>query len=233
MRQIVVRDSDGDFHQIPILAPIDVEGVVKSISGMFENGAFELVTVFADEADFGKMKAIVQAIDPKKQIAWKPASDERMKIQVTGMASISDKYLRAIAKIGFHFFLKTCDRYTGHEDIFLPIKKFILEGGDWRPHVRWYKGSLAINVDRLSRPNTFLHLLVAEKTYRWITAKMQFFVGPTVQPLIYAVRLAANPERIISEESWAYAYLYFDGKDPDGFDGVVEPMNQFSRSLLP
>lgn len=233
MRQIIVRDSDGDFHQIPIPAPIDVEGVKSSILGMFEEGAFELVAVFADEPDFDKMKAVVQAIDPKKQITWKPTSDERTKIQVTGAASVTDKYLRAIAKIGFHFFLKVCDRYTGHEAVFLPIKQFILEGGDWRPHVQWYKGSLAANVDRYSRPNTFLHILVAEKTHQWITAKMQFFIGPTVWPLIYAVRLAANPERIVSEESWAYSYLYFDKKDAERFDGVVEPKTQFSRTLLP
>lgn len=233
MRQIVVVDEQGEYYPIPISDTVRTADDMKQLLQMFEGKKIRVVAVFADPPDLERMQTLVSAIDPKGKVSWKDRSEERARVDIIGRAAVTGKYFRAIAKIGFHYFLKMCDRYTGHESIFQPIKGFIMAGGDWRPHVRWYKGSLAANVNRQVRPNTYLHLLVAEKLYTVIRAKTQFFVGPDIQPFIYEVHLADNPERIIADEQWANGYVYFEKKNSQGFDGVMEPMNTFSKSLLP
>ncbi len=233
MRQIIVADDKGEYYPIPVSDTARTAADLKPVLQMFEGKKVKVVAVFADPPDFERMRTLVTAINPKGKVSWKERTDESARVNVVGTATLTDRYFRAIAKIGFHYFLKMSGRYTGHEDIFNPIKNFIIKGGDWRPHVQWHKGSLAANVDRQMRPNTYLHLLVGEKLYTVIRAKMQFFVGPDIQPFIYEVRLAANPERIIADEQWAHAYVYFDKKDPQGFDGIMEPMTTISKALIP
>jgi hypothetical protein len=43
--------------------------------------------------------------------------------------SVTDRYFRAVAKIGFHYFLTQFQEHTGNEQMFSEIRQFILEGG--------------------------------------------------------------------------------------------------------
>ncbi len=41
--------------------------------------------------------------------------------------SITDRYFRALAKMGFHYFLTQFPEFTGHEEAFAALRHFILE----------------------------------------------------------------------------------------------------------
>lgn len=233
MRQIVIADEQGEFYPTPISDVIKTPEDLKPVLDAFEGRKIKVVAVFADEPDLERMRALVKAIDPKGDVVWKDKSGETARVDFVAKATVTEKHFRAIAKVGFHYFLKMCPRYTGHEDVFKPIKDFIMNGGDVTSRMRWYRGSLAANVDRGIRPNTYLHILVAEKSYRVIQVRMQFFIGPEIQPFIYEVRIGDNPERLIANEQWAHAYIYFKKKDAQNFDGVMESMISISKALIP
>jgi hypothetical protein len=47
--------------------------------------------------------------------------------QPTVTFRLSERYFRGLAKIGFHYFLTQYPGYTGHEDVFANIRRFIIE----------------------------------------------------------------------------------------------------------
>ncbi len=42
--------------------------------------------------------------------------------------SLTERYFRAVAKIGFHYFLSQFPQYTGQEMKFADIRRYILKG---------------------------------------------------------------------------------------------------------
>jgi hypothetical protein len=67
-------------------------------------------------------------------------------VQATTLVNLPPAYHRAIAKIGFHFFLWCfAPSLTGFESCFADVKKFIFEGGDPKQFIRCTVG----NIDRM------------------------------------------------------------------------------------
>ena len=76
---------------------------------------------------------------------------------------ISEKYVRAIAKVGFHFFLKYFRNFSGLEPDFDDIKRFIYQGKADRQVVRLVTEPFLRDLQqRGARLNKWCHLLSAE-----------------------------------------------------------------------
>jgi len=235
MRQIVVLDDSGNYCPIPISDSIRTSEDIKPLLEVFNGRKLKVVAVFADPSEYERMEIILSMIDSKLKISWpEKAPKGGQRIDFIAASRLTDKYYRAIAKIGFHYFIKMSEQFTGHEDMFNPIKNFIMDGGDWRSCVYSHEGNLVFDVNRRVRPKNFLHLLVAEKTYMTIQARMQLFLGTNVQPPIYTVQLARNPERVWSpDKAWGHSYVYFDNKDSEGYDGAMESLTTVNKAFLP
>jgi hypothetical protein len=65
------------------------------------------------------------------------------------------------------------------------------------------------------------HLLSAQYDYDAIEARMQFFAGPKLQPLMWRVMLGASPSRVVGTCAKGFSYHYFDARDQDGYVGAV------------
>ena len=107
------------------------------------------------------------------------------KIRFVATFTVNSAYCRAIAKIGFHYFLKHFTQFTGFEEEFEGIKEFIMEGN----------GS-----DRFVKevPGSYVHGLAVHKNEKNIRAMLHFFVGHRIAPArYYEVYIGSNPERLI------------------------------------
>src|SRR6185437_654385 len=76
------------------------------------------------------------------------------------------------------------------------------------------------------------HLLSAEASEHGIEARMQFFAGPRVQPIVWRVLIGKNPSKIIYKQSVGRGFFYFDGRQ-DGFDGQRVELTPLERIVAP
>jgi hypothetical protein len=89
----------------------------------------EIVAIGNNDEEYAEMKTLTDALAPGgKELDVAPLVAE---VEIVGemKAPISDKYLRAIAKVGFHYFLKCFPHFTGFEPELDEIKRYIYEGG--------------------------------------------------------------------------------------------------------
>jgi hypothetical protein len=124
-------------------------------------------------------------------------------------AEISEKYVRAIAKIGFHYFLKYFPSFSGMEVEFEDIKAFIHHGKANRQIVGIVDEPFLRDLQqRGARLTKWCHLLSAESTDRGIEARIQFFAGPEVQPLVWSIVVSTKPSAHV--QFTGHAFVYFD-----------------------
>jgi hypothetical protein len=131
---------------------------------------------------------------PLSTVAWSslPMSGAT---QTMTQYEVTDKYFRAIAKIGFHYLLKHL-HFRGDEEIFSGIPNFIMNGGDITKYVTWPKKQILEDVKAGWVPVNYCHILIARATQKKIWAYVQFFLGPDMIPYVYKIHIANNPTKL-------------------------------------
>jgi hypothetical protein len=178
----------------------------------------QIVAIANSEEEFVEMKALTDALAPAGQ-------ERDVAPMVTGVemvgemkAPISEKYLRAVAKVGFHFFLKYFPLFSGLEPELDGIKRYIYEGKADRLIVRPVDEPFLRDLQQNgARLNKWAHLLSAESKETGIEARMQFFAGPEVNPIVWSVVFTEKPQKYI--QTTGHVFAYFD-EPRDGYDGV-------------
>jgi hypothetical protein len=178
----------------------------------------QIVAIANSEEEFAEMKALTDALAPtgqEREVAPLVAG-----VEMVGemKAPISEKYLRAVAKVGFHYFLKFFPHFTGLEPEFDDIKRYIYEGKADRLIVRPVDEPFLRDLQQKgARLNKWCHLLSAESKETGIEARMQFFTGPEVNPIVWSVVFTEKPSKHI--QTTGHVFVYFD-EVKDGYDGV-------------
>jgi hypothetical protein len=172
--------------------------------------ATQIVAISNNDGEAEEMKALTDELLPEaKEDHLEPVKDG---VQMEGemQAAISPPYLRAIAKVGFHFVLQHFSQFSGLEPEFDEIKRFIYLGEATRRVVEPLSEPFVRELQLGSRMNRWGHLLSAEVRETGIEARMQFFAGPRVNPIVWRVLIGRKPGLISYEQSVGYGYLYFD-----------------------
>ena len=124
-------------------------------------------------------------------------------------ARISLDYTRALAKVGFHFLLQYFARFTGFEPEFDDIKRFIFLGVSDKELVTTTTEQFVLEL-RNATLKQWGHLLSAQVDETGIQARLQFFVGSRVQPIIWRIDIWKNPFKITGIEGACQAFIYYD-----------------------
>jgi len=125
---IFVEKASGKAHNLPLH-----EGMT-AIELREEFDRLKVIEPFETRASFNPgerewVERIVKEVCPTVTFS---ESVPHSKIIETPEAKfeLGERYYRAIAKIGFHYFLTQFRKYTGHEDIFSKIRNFIYQDTD-------------------------------------------------------------------------------------------------------
>jgi hypothetical protein len=146
--------------------------------------------------------------------------------------TVTSRYFRCLAKIGFHYFLTKSTLFRGDETQFEDIRDFIINEGDvdkCRSFVTYNQQPLAWQLRNGMRLSAWGHILCAETDYMEFRAKVQLFAGPEAQPNVYTIRLGRNPSRIIYSEGHGDFFAYYAKEDRSEFDGEVSELTGFPR----
>jgi hypothetical protein len=124
--QLILRGQAGPCHYIPLTSKMTIESLRQKVVALKLTFPLPEVRLIHDPV------TEQWAVDLFKQL-W---PDVTMPDTTKGASSFSggkvqfevtDRYFRAIAKIGFHYFLTQFPNYSGHESIFSGIRDFIID----------------------------------------------------------------------------------------------------------
>lgn len=216
MSQLIFIPKEGEPVRLPFRPG---KWTVDKIKTILDKEEVEAVTVVAypnSAEEDHEMKALTDVLVPNgKERDVAPLVDGAP-IDGELKARISESYVRAIAKIGFHFFLK----YFPHSWLdpeFDDVKRFIYQGKAERPIVtRKDEPALRGLKDPRAHPDRWIHFLTAESDESGIEARMHFFFGPTVRPVGWSVKISTAPSKHV--QSSGSAFVYYDDRSGE-YDG--------------
>lgn len=183
------------------------------------------IQAYADPGEIPWVTELVVAMGGAPP-AWTSADLPAARIQLAATYTVTGAYLRAIAKIGFHYALSVFPELSGMEPEFSQLKQFIWDGsGDADQFVRQCKDQFVANFKASERPTEWMHILAVHRTYMAITANAQFFASPRSLPPGYQISVGRNPARLHARDERKAHLFVITKPDADGPLGVVEDAN--------
>ena len=228
MDQIVIQDKDGNFSHIELHPKMNQEQLRKKM------GAHDVDKVWAhfDECHTQAYSELIQASYPESNMDSLDTVEPGEHIFPAQIkCEFSDHYYRAYAKIAFHHFLNHTKRgYSGSEEIFAPLRNFIMDGGDKKQFFEGlrdrFRTPLGVMPDgRLRTSARWHHLLAIDESGTEIVVYAQLFVGPKGIRPAHMIRLAKNSKAILAP-SFVWGHIFTYGEEQLGqYAGKVEPLS--------
>ena len=228
VRQIVLRDEQGRWHQIRIPDWMREPELLRQAINELDIESIEEARYFADPEDMPWVESLVRGLGglcdpghiPEPSITQNPVAH----FQVT------DFYFRAIAKCGFHYLLAVVHEIHGSEPSFAPLRNFIINGGDWEQVFSQEQTTLIAYPEPGYRLNRWAHVIVVEWENGTVQVRTQFFVGPNYEPPVYKIRIANNVDNLIDVGWKGHLFAYFPGGKRGRYYGEV--INLIQRYTL-
>lgn len=218
MSQLVFISKDGGkAYCLPFLPGKWTAEKIRTILKAQGVTGEQIIAVANTDEEFAEMKALTDVLAPDGKEQDAPAAlVAGVEVQGVMYAPISKVYLRAIAKVGFHYFLKYFSHFTGFEPDFDDIKQYIYEGKGARKFVQPVDKPFLRDLQEGAQLKRWAHLLSAESTSTGIEARIQFFAGPEVAPIVWSIVFSEKASKHI--QVMGHCFVYFD-KQKDGYDG--------------
>ena len=231
--QLAFFDEDGTVAHLPIRKDASADLMKCTIEQLAIKKLVDVRMVCGDE-ESERVEKLVREIWPTVMIGdVKPLARSYDGGTVT--VTLTDRYFRAIAKMGFHYFLTQFPEYSGAEELFASIRAYITED---RPVLEANAfvskratpllGDLAV---RGAHPDGWrAHILAAEAKDGLLVTYVQIFLSPDWPAPIYAVTLG-HADR--EHRSAAHIYVY-NADGPHGkYAGVALDLTATTSTIRP
>jgi hypothetical protein len=228
LRQVVVKSTTGAIEPLPFPRAWTAAQVTGMLHERGLQGA-QLIEVYLDEDeaidddDVRRLLTDVFGVFHQIRVWGGDQIDSKLE-PVTVAAAITRKYLRALAKVGFHYFLSVADCCSGAEDEFAEVRAFIRnDDGDAKTFVELSSPYFIPAIAEGYVPQRTSHFFFYDQNPDGVTAKLQFFVGPRSLYPPAAVRLGPNPRPESPRGLTCHQVTYYDERI-DGLDGEITPV---------
>jgi len=211
LKQIIIVDSEKQTAHIPFRTGALNRAVVDSTIKRQKLNRVTQVITLGDPEEQREMEEITKHLITQSKIEDQPLGiEDGLQIEGQMLAPVSEAYLRALAKIGFHFFLQHFRSVSGREAEFDPIKRFIYSGaGTASAFVRPCEHEILVGLGKTLMLKQWSHLLCFDCDEHGIRSRIQFFAGPKVVPIVWEVEIGQNPSKKHGQHGLGVAYAYY------------------------
>lgn len=223
------NDSTYTIRIAPKMTPEEFRLKVKALGIKF----FKYVDISAAPEEIPWVESLFEGFQSEGEIEWTQPQGPIVFGPITVKFTLTDRYFRAIAKIGFHYFLTRFSRFRGDERCFSEIRDFIMNSSSFDGIERFVaqgRTQFECSLGKGQMPNAWGHLIAAESDYIGFRAKVQLFIGPERIPRVYTVRLGKNPSPIYYSEAYGSFFAYYPPEERSGFDGEVSELTTITLS---
>ena len=234
--QIVLRDGEGRQHYVRLFPRIRPEQLRERVNS---KGIKEVPVAWlrCDEQKQQHYLTLIKKAWPKVRFEERPARSPGVhRVRVDVKFTVTDHYFRAIAKIGFHYYLAHSQRgFRGDEPCFEHMREFIMNGGNTD---RFFQSSHPRFVLPFGRtiggfaatPANWRHVLAADDSSGVPVAYVRLFVGPGSLPPPHYITIGSLTSSVaVPTYVWAHEYVYDKKQASSGFAGHVESVTVTQR----
>lgn len=210
-RQLIFVEKSGKLHHLPLRVGLTPPELRASFEKLQVNKPFDVHILYGpDEQEW--VEKLIKEAWPTVTFGEGGLPGGTYQGAVTTVV-LTDRYFRAVAKIGFHYFLTQFPQYNGSETIFTKIREFIVTEGlkvelanefvSRRQHPL-----LSEMMIQGARPQGWqAHVLCAEVKPGACLAHVQMFLSEDWPAPIYTVCLASDSS-IVDYAAMGHAYVY-------------------------
>ncbi len=241
--QLVLLNSNGDHDHIMFQDPMKttVQYLKNALqeSSLKGNLRLETVGMTNEEVDyvfnlFKDMGIFINEEDIPDSEKF-PGEQFYPNVPIHGPIVVDARYFRAIAKIGFHYFLQYSEYFSGREECFTPVKDFIRNGkGNAKQFVSQHRGNLVSDLNYGLRPKYYGHFIIGDFSNNMTTAYVQLFIGQDSNPPYYKVSLGKDCLHIQLEDTiFGHFFSYYPPGNRSRYTGEIQQLGATSRIAMP
>jgi hypothetical protein len=193
VRQIMLVDEQGSSHPLRIHTWMQKPEQVREAIDKLGLGKLREILGFASAEERTWMEGLLRGLG--ERFEWLLPQQPHSITNPVATITVTSAYSRAIAKIGFHFFLAVVSEVRGSEPPFAALRDFITSGGDTERFVVQERSPL-IGLPPGYRPDRYGHVIVPEWQNGIIQVRAQFFLGPDYEPPVHRVRIAEGVDAL-------------------------------------
>jgi hypothetical protein len=227
LRCVQLVADDDSVHVIRITDGMTPEQF-RSVFDSFGITHFKSGIAYASTEELAWVESLLGTLKSDNKLPWSANPGPITYGPSVVKFEVTSRYFRAIAKIGFHYFLTKMPQFRGDEPCFADIRRFLKTDACPVDECRRFIGYAPCHLERQLRAgaelNCWGHFLTAQSNYVQLAARVELFAGPGKRPLSYIVRLGQNPSRLDFNEAYGDFFEYFPKEQRTTFDGRVSPL---------
>lgn len=221
--QLVIRDEKDSEHTIRLFPGMRADQLRDRIRGKV-SGEVKDAHLHCDDGRWDQYLSLLKQIWPELRIE-ELAPTEPGVHRVPGRIKfiVNDAYFRAIAKIGFHYYLVHSKRdLNGDEPGFSRIRDFIINGGNFEEFFDKSKARFVLPFRHPWHPSHYCHVLAADESEETAIAYVHLFIGPGIDHPPYYVTLGPVGSKVVVPGFvQAHFYIYDQPNSSGRYAGPV------------
>jgi hypothetical protein len=236
LRQLVVKTTDGRIEPVPFPRAWNGAQLRETLQKRGLEGS-ELLEVYLEEGekedDLQIRQLLTDVFGVFHSRVWFGEQVDSKLEAVTLKAGITRNYLRAIAKVAFHYFVSVTTRCTGAEQEFGAIRSLIRQNqGEPRDFVELVTPYFIPEISEGYVPQQTSHFFLCDEDTNSVVVRIQFFVGPKSLYPPAAVYLGPNPHSMGARLLSCHQISYYASRT-DGYDGEITKIQVMERPIEP
>jgi len=231
LRCVKLTAEDDSTYTVTITDGMTKEEFRKKVAA-FGVKFFKHANISAAPEEIPWVESLFEGFTMQGKTEWVQPTGPIVYGPLTIKFTVTDRYFRAIAKIGFHYFLTKFARFRGDEPCFEAIRNFIVKDcplDDIPSFVNYSREPFVYQLRVGDRLSAWGHLVCVESNYSDFRAKVQLFAGPETRPLVYTVQLGKNPSLIHYSEAYGDFFAYYPIEERHEYDGEVTELGAVVR----